>query len=64
MQITDAAHILYGTDYPFAPPPAVSANNASYEANLAGLSQEHRRMIEYRNAADLFPRLSAFIRAD
>ncbi len=64
LQITDASHILYGTDYPFAAPPVLSANNASYEAILAGLSPEHRRMIEYRNAAELFPRLSAFIHGD
>jgi predicted TIM-barrel fold metal-dependent hydrolase len=64
MQITDASHILYGTDYPFATPPALSANNASYEAILAGLSAEHRSMIDYKNAAELFPRLSAFIHAD
>jgi predicted TIM-barrel fold metal-dependent hydrolase len=64
MRITDASHILYGSDYPFATPAALTTNNASYEAILAGISPEHRRMIEYKNAAELFPRLSAFIRPD
>jgi predicted TIM-barrel fold metal-dependent hydrolase len=61
LEITSASHILFGSDYPFAPPPAIAANTSRYEAILAGLSPEHRIMIEHRNAADLFPRLRRFI---
>jgi predicted TIM-barrel fold metal-dependent hydrolase len=61
LEITSASHILFGSDYPFAPPPAIAANTSRYEGILAGLSPEHRSMIEYRNAADLFPRLRRFI---
>ncbi len=63
LQITDASHILFGSDYPFATPAALTANGISYAGVLAGLSPEHRSMIEYKNAAELFPRLRAFIRA-
>jgi predicted TIM-barrel fold metal-dependent hydrolase len=61
MQITSVSHILFGSDYPFATPPAIALNTSRYEAILAGLSDEHRRMIEYRNAGDLFPRLRQFL---
>jgi predicted TIM-barrel fold metal-dependent hydrolase len=61
LEITSASHLLFGSDYPFAPPPAIAGNTARYEAELAKMSPEHRRMIEYDNAADLFPRLKKFL---
>jgi predicted TIM-barrel fold metal-dependent hydrolase len=62
LDITSASHLLFGSDYPFAPPPAIAGNTARYEAELAKLSPDHRRMIEYENAAELFPRLRKFLR--
>jgi predicted TIM-barrel fold metal-dependent hydrolase len=61
LQITDISHILFGTDYPFAPVPAVEANTASFGRLMDGLSADQRRMVEHRNAADLFPRLKALL---
>jgi predicted TIM-barrel fold metal-dependent hydrolase len=57
LQITSLSHILFGTDYPFAPPPAIQGNTAAYEALMDKLTPDQRQMIEYRNATDLFPRL-------
>jgi predicted TIM-barrel fold metal-dependent hydrolase len=61
LEITSVSHLLFGTDYPFAPPPAIAGNTARYEVELAKMSPDHRRMIEYDNAADLFPRLKQFL---
>jgi predicted TIM-barrel fold metal-dependent hydrolase len=62
LDITSASQLLFGSDYPFAPPPAIAGNTARYEAELAKLSPDHRRMIEYDNAAELFPRLRKFLK--
>ena len=64
LQITSTSHLLFGTDYPFAPPPAIAGNTAAYAQLLAPLPEAQRRMIEYGNAAGLFPRLRAFLAAD
>jgi predicted TIM-barrel fold metal-dependent hydrolase len=59
LQITSLSHILFGTDYPFAPPPAIQGNTASYDKLLDTLTPHQRTMIDYGNAAELFPRLGA-----
>ncbi len=64
LHITDISHILFGTDFPFAPPPAVDGNTASFAKLMDGLSADQRRMVEYKNAMTLFPRLQQFIRAE
>ena len=61
LQITDLSHILFGTDYPFAPPPAIDANTAGFGKLMDSLSPDQRRMVDYANAADLFPRLKEFL---
>lgn len=63
LEITSLSHVLYGTDYPFAPPPAIGLNDGRYAALLAKLAPEQRDMLEYRNAAALFPRLKRFLAA-
>lgn len=63
LQITSVAHVVFGTDYPFAPAPSITGNTKRYESLLADLSPEHRRMIEYANAAELFPRLQRYLAA-
>ena len=61
LQITDLSHVLFGTDYPFAPPPAIDGNTAGFGKLMDTLSAEQRRMVEYGNAVTLFPRLKAFL---
>lgn len=61
LKITSISHILFGTDFPFATPPAISGNTKGFDAILAGLSEQERRMVAYGNAASLFPRLKAFL---
>jgi predicted TIM-barrel fold metal-dependent hydrolase len=61
LEITSLSHILYGSDYPFAPPPAIGVNDARYGSLLAKLPPEQRAMLDYRNAAALFPRLKRFL---
>jgi predicted TIM-barrel fold metal-dependent hydrolase len=63
LDITSLSHVLYGTDYPFAPPPAIGLNDTRYVALLAKLSSEQSAMLEHRNAATLFPRLKRFLTA-
>lgn len=63
LRITSLSHLLYGSDFPWAPRPAIDANDSQFAALLERLSPVERQMISYGNAADLFPRLRAFIEA-
>lgn len=62
LAVTDISHILFGTDYPFAPPPALASNTDGFNKLMDGLSPAARKMVESDNAAGLFPRLAAFLR--
>lgn len=57
LEVTEVSHILFGTDYPFAPPPAIGANTAGFDKIMDTLPMRHRRMVEHDNAVALFPRL-------
>ncbi|KAJ5194353.1 Amidohydrolase 2 [Penicillium cf. griseofulvum] len=48
-------HILYGSDFPFAPTPATIA--FAKELDEYPMSEETRQMINWKNAQALFPRL-------
>jgi predicted TIM-barrel fold metal-dependent hydrolase len=63
LQITDISHLLFGTDYPFAPPPVIDGNTAAFGKLMDGLPEDQRRMVEYKNASVLFPRLQAYLTA-
>jgi predicted TIM-barrel fold metal-dependent hydrolase len=63
LQITDMSHLLFGTDYPFAPPPVIEGNTAAFGKLMDGLPEDQRRMVEYMNATTLFPRLQAYLAA-
>jgi 6-methylsalicylate decarboxylase len=52
--MADAAHVLFGTDYPYIP----TRRGVDYLAR-AGLSREELRAIERENALALLPRLQA-----
>jgi predicted TIM-barrel fold metal-dependent hydrolase len=58
LQITDPSHIMFGTDYPFAPPPTIAGNTAAFDQLMTGLSPELQRMINFENAHLLFPKAS------
>ena len=53
----DPTHLTYGSDYPFAPSPAVDAFRTSYEGYP--LSDDVRHAIDRGNAEALFPRLAS-----
>ena len=61
VHISEISHILFGSDFPFAPPPAIAANGAAIDKILSGLSPIERRMVNHDNAVTLFPRLKALI---
>ncbi|TCJ96346.1 amidohydrolase family protein [Nocardia alba] len=51
-------HVLYGSDWPFAPDPAVLYFGGGLDA-YAGLDDAQRRAVERVNALTLFPRFGA-----
>lgn len=56
LEVAAADHITYGSDFPFAPPPAVRFLNGQYERYP--LSDDLRSAIDRGNAEALFPRLA------
>lgn len=64
LQVTSLSHILFGTDYTFAPPPTIAGNTVAVGQLMDSLPPAQRRMVEYENAAELFPRLTAFLKTD
>lgn len=56
LTVADPTKVLYGTDFPFAPPPAVRYMRDEYE--LTSLTPEQRQRIDRGNALALFPRLT------
>ncbi|GAA1538053.1 amidohydrolase family protein [Nocardioides humi] len=56
LSFADPAHVLYGSDYPFAPAPAVRFMRQEYED--VALEPGQRSAVDRTNALALFPRLS------
>lgn len=56
LTVADPGKVLFGTDFPFAPPAAVRYMRDEYD--LAQLTREQRRRIDRDNALALFPRLT------
>jgi len=56
LEIAEPTHVLYGSDFPFAPPAAVGFMASQYERAL--LQTATRRAIDRANAGKLFPRLA------
>jgi predicted TIM-barrel fold metal-dependent hydrolase len=63
LQVTDLSHLLFGTDFPWAPAPSIDGNTMGFGKLMDTLTAEQRRMVEYGNAAELFPRLKAYLMA-
>ena len=57
LAFADPTRVLYGSDYPFAPGPAVRFMRQEYEE--VALDADVRTAIDHRNARALFPRLQA-----
>ena len=55
-ELVDPAHILFGTDYPFAPEPVTPATIAGLQ-EYDGFNEQTRVAIEQDNTLTLFPRL-------
>ncbi|WP_269750236.1 amidohydrolase family protein [Nocardia violaceofusca] len=58
LAFAEPGHVLYGSDWPFAPEPAVHYFNAGLDT-YRGLDDAARHRIERGNAAALFPRFGA-----
>jgi predicted TIM-barrel fold metal-dependent hydrolase len=58
LQVTGYDHILFGTDFPAAPGPAIDGNIENL-MHFDGLTDDQRSDIERTNATRLFPRLAA-----
>lgn len=56
--LVDPSHILFGSDYPFMPEPAV-ADTVTGLASYEGFDQQAQWEIERENARALFPRLQS-----
>lgn len=57
-ELVEPEHILFGSDYPFAPAPVVGMEVGSLE-ELAVLDEEAKRGIDRAHALALFPRFAA-----
>ena len=55
LEVADPDHITYGSDFPFAPVPAIGFLTKQYENHP--LEQKLREAIDRGNAEALFPRL-------
>jgi predicted TIM-barrel fold metal-dependent hydrolase len=55
LAFAEPGHVLYGSDFPYAPPPVVGAFTGMYEA--FGMTDEQRRSIDRGTAEHLIPRL-------
>lgn len=56
LAVADPQRVLFGTDFPFAPPAAVRYMRTEYEHTALSKDQRHR--IDRANALALFPRLA------
>lgn len=56
--LVDPSHILFGSDYPFMPEPAI-ADNVAGLADYKGFDQRAQWKIERKNGLALFPRLQS-----
>jgi predicted TIM-barrel fold metal-dependent hydrolase len=56
LEVTGHDHVLFGTDYPAAPGPAID-RNIEQLASFRGLTESQRADIGRGNATALFPRL-------
>lgn len=59
LQITSMSHLLFGSDFPWAPRSAIEKNDQALADILSKCSAAERQMIEYGNASALFPSLLA-----
>jgi predicted TIM-barrel fold metal-dependent hydrolase len=57
LQVTDASHILFGTDFPAAPAIAIDDNVDQFD-RFGGFDETARTAVERGNAVGLFPRLA------
>ena len=55
LELTDPSHILFGSDFPFAPAPVVEAEVDALD-RLSVFTPEIRRKVDCENALALFPR--------
>ena len=59
MRFAKKGHVLFGSDFPFAPKETIDAMTGGWERFAEGLGEEERWMVERGNAEKLFPRLRA-----
>lgn len=57
LQLTSISHLLFGSDFPWAPRSAIEKNDQALADILSNCSAVERQMIEYGNAGALFPSL-------
>ena len=55
-ELVDPSHILFGSDYPFAPDPLTSVSIKNLK-NYEGFDEQALKAIDQKNALNLFPRL-------
>ncbi|EHY56265.1 hypothetical protein HRR83_008522 [Exophiala dermatitidis] len=62
LKVVASDHILYGSDFPYAP--QTSASNFRVDLESRPTDQDTRAKIYYRNALDLIPRLRHYLHED
>ena len=62
MRFAKRGHVLFGSDFPFAPQKTIGTMTAGWEAFAEGLGEEERWEVERGNAEGLFPRLRGVVK--
>ncbi len=62
MQFAKKGHVLFGSDFPFAPTSTIDVMTAGWERFAEGLGEKERGMVERGNAEALFPRLRGVVK--
>lgn len=57
MRFAKKGHVLFGSDFPFAPEKTIGRMTGGWESFAEGLAEEERWGVERGNAEGLFPRL-------
>ena len=64
MRFAKKGHVLFGSDFPFAPEKTIGRMTGGWESFAEGLGEEERLGVERGNAEALFPRLRGVVKGE
>ena len=62
MRFAKKDHVLFGSDFPFAPEKTIGTMTKGWESFAEGLGEEERLGVERGNAEGLFPRFRGVVK--